>query len=108
MNRIQLDTPEARALRDEFHMIMGYCIAAWSRVDAELFRIFQSCLGPIDQSAIIYYRMPGLDIRLTYTDEIVTATLLPKGKKPEAHDRRITAWGTATKKAPDPKRELAG
>src|SRR5579862_2470278 len=97
MNRIQVGTAEAQALSDEFHMVMGYCIAAWSRVDAELFRIFQDCLGPLDQSAIIYYRMPGLDVRLGVTDELVKTTLLPSWERPGARDPRIKAWRGAIK-----------
>ena len=92
MNGIQVGTPEAQALSDEFHMIMGYSIAAWSRVDAELFRIFQDCLGPLDQSAIIYYRTPGLDVRLGVTDELVKTTLLPSWERPGTRDPRIRAW----------------
>jgi hypothetical protein len=49
--------------RDEFHMVMGYCIAAWAQVDDQLFRIFRDCVGPYDQSAVIYYRTPGLHLR---------------------------------------------
>jgi hypothetical protein len=62
-------------LGDEFYIMIGQCIAAWAQVDDELFRIFRSCLGPYEQSAIIYYRTPGLDARFGLTDEIVRSVL---------------------------------
>jgi hypothetical protein len=87
------DSSEAlRKARDEFHMVIGYCVAAWAQVDDKLFRIFRDCLGPYDQSAVIYYRTPGLDIRFTLTDEIVKTTLLPSWERPGSRDRRIKAW----------------
>ena len=51
------------ARHDEFHMVMGYCIAAWAAVDEQLFLLFSDCVGPHEQAAIIYYRTPGLDVR---------------------------------------------
>jgi hypothetical protein len=67
--------------RDEFHRVMGSCIAAWAQVDDQLFRIFRSCIGPYDQSAVIYYRTPGLDVRLALVDEIVITTSFAKSGK---------------------------
>jgi len=61
---------------DAFHAQIGYCIAQWARVDDELFRIFRECLSaPLEQSAIVYYRLPGIDIRLNATDEMVLSRL---------------------------------
>jgi hypothetical protein len=82
-----------QALGDQFHMMMGYCIAEWASVDDELFRIFRSCVGPYNQCAIIYYRMPGLNARLNCTDELVQSVLpeqVPKsGGHPHPH---VTRW----------------
>ena len=75
--------------RDEFHMLMGYCMAGWAQVDEWLCRIFVDCIGPIDQSAVIYYRTPGLDVRLGLVDEIVRTTLLPSWERPGSRDPRI-------------------
>jgi hypothetical protein len=45
-----------REAADEFYMMVGYCIAEWARVDDQLFRIFQACLGATaEQCAIIAY-----------------------------------------------------
>jgi len=88
---------EWRKERDAFHMLMGYCVAAWAEVDDELFRIFCDCLGPRDQSAVVYYRTPGLDIRLGLTDELVRVTMLPSWERPGKRDPRIKAWEAAMK-----------
>jgi hypothetical protein len=85
------------ANRDEFHRLVGYCITAWAEVDDQLFRIFRDCLGPYDQSAIIYYRTPGLDVRLALVDEIVITTLLPSWERPGTTDPRVKAWKAAIK-----------
>lgn len=91
--------PESKTqqeLADEFHMMVGYCIAKWARVDDELFQIFRDCIGPYEQSAIIYYRTPGLDLRFGLTSEIVMS-ILPKPQKPGVHEHpSVKAWKTAT------------
>ena len=81
---------------DNFHMMLGYCIVAWADVDEILFRIFRDCLGPYEQSAIIYYRTPGLDVRFKLTDEIVKS-LFPKKKPGEHNHQSILAWQKAIK-----------
>jgi len=86
-----------RRLSDEFHMVMGYSIAAWAQVENELFRIFADCMGLEDHSAVVYYRTPGLDVRLSMVDEIVRTTLLPSWERPGNADPRIKAWKAATK-----------
>jgi hypothetical protein len=64
------------ATRNEFYMMIGYCIAEWAGIDDELFRIFQHCTGAKEQqAAIIYYRTPGLNVRLGLVDEIVRSVL---------------------------------
>src|SRR5271163_2220003 len=83
-------------LGDEFHLMVGYCIAAWARIDDELFRIFRACVGPYKQSAIIYYRTPGLDMRLGLTDELVLSVLPKKDRKSGGHDHpSVKAWKAA-------------
>lgn len=85
-----------RELGDEFHMHVGYCIARWADVDNELYRIFQDCLGPEEQSAIIYFRCPGLDVRLGITDELVKSVLPKAARKSGGHDSpEVKAWKNA-------------
>jgi hypothetical protein len=80
-------------LGDRFHLMIGECIAAWAQVDDELFRIFHHCVGPLQQCAIIYYRMPGLDARFNLVDEIVRSVLPKRLRKSGGHDHpSVKAW----------------
>lgn len=80
----------------EFHLHVGYCIAEWSRVDDDLFTIFRQCVGPHEQSAIIYYRTPGLDVRFGLTNELVLSLLPDKALQPGGHDHPdALAWKKA-------------
>jgi hypothetical protein len=81
---------------DEFYCMIGQCIAEWAKVDDELFGIFRDCVGPYDQCAIIYYRIPGLDARFGLTDEIVRS-VLPKTESGEQPHPRLKAWTKAIK-----------
>jgi hypothetical protein len=83
---------------DEFHMMIGYCVAAWAEVDEQLFEIFASAIGPRDQSAILYYRTPGLDVRLKTTDEIVLSVLPERKRASGGHDHPdVVEWKKARK-----------
>jgi hypothetical protein len=94
MNKGSIPQNEA----DNFHMMVGYCIAEWAKVDDELFQIFRDCVGPTEQSAIIYYRMPGLSVRLTLTDEIVRSVLPKPARISGGHDHAsVKAWKDAIK-----------
>lgn len=80
-------------LADEFHMMLGHCIAVWAEVDDELFRIFRHCVGPYEQCSIIYYKTPGLNMRLGLTDELVRSILPKKTRKSGGHDHPdVKAW----------------
>jgi hypothetical protein len=91
-----MTNPEPKPCEKEgakFHMMVGYCIATWADVDDGLFRIFRHCVGPIQQSAIIYYKTPGLEARFTLTDEIVRSVLPKPKKKSGGHDHpSVAAW----------------
>ncbi len=77
----------------EFYELLGRCISAWAIVDDELFRIFRDCVGPYEQSAIIFYRTPGLDLRLHLTDEIVRSVLPKTEKRSGAHPHKsVKIW----------------
>src|SRR5262245_45705800 len=81
---------------DEFYREMGYCVGAWAAVDEALFGIFQRCVGPWHQCAIIYYRTPGLDVRHNLVDEIVRFILPKPEGNAHPHDD-VRAWAAATK-----------
>ncbi len=77
----------------EFFETLGRCISAWAMVDDELFRIFRDCIGPYEQCAIIYYRTPGLDLRLNLTDEIVESVLPRPERKSGGHvHKSVKEW----------------
>jgi hypothetical protein len=87
------DRKEREEAAARFYEMIGRCIAEWAQVDSRLFLIFRDCLGPYDQSAIIYYRMPGLDLRFGLTDEIVRSVLPRRPQKSGAHDHpSVKAW----------------
>jgi hypothetical protein len=61
---------------DEFILMLGNCITEWSNVEHWLFQICHKALGSEQiKTAIVYYRTPSIDARLSLTDELVRATL---------------------------------
>ena len=82
----------------EFFETLGRCIAAWATVDEELFRNFRECLGPHEQSAIIFYRTPGLDVRLNLTDEIVKSVFLRTDQSNAHPPPGVKAWNALVSK----------
>lgn len=77
----------------EFFETLGRCIAVWASVDEELFRLFQCCVGPVEQAAIIFYRMPGLDVRLNTTDELIRSLLPKRTQKNGKHEHKsVRIW----------------
>ncbi len=84
--------PEAEA---RFHEMIGRCIAAWAKVDDELFQVFHACVGGhLKQCAIVYYQMPGLSIRRGATDELVKS-ILPTTLPGQAIHPSLRAWTRA-------------
>lgn len=79
--------------QDEFYLLIGYCIAGWAHVDEALFQVFAQCVSPYEQAAIIYYRTPGLDVRLKLTDELVRSLLPKRERKSGGHDHEyVKSW----------------
>jgi hypothetical protein len=86
------------AISDEFNKIIGQCITQWALVEEELFqicwRILQSAL---EHAAIIYYRTPTLDARLSLATELVESIFPnPKRSGEHAHDD-LKLWRTIEK-----------
>jgi hypothetical protein len=78
---------------DEFHMMMGYCIAEWSKVENAVYKLCQYCIGYPEHTAIIYLRTPTLDSRLKLVDELVRLELPKKKKKNGGHDHKdVELW----------------
>eukprot|EP01036_Dinobryon_divergens_P050706 gene50706-67883_t len=76
---------------------MGRAVSEWAFADEELFKIFRDCIGPYEQSAIIYYKIQSLDTRMSLTDDIIRS-ILPKTKNGEQDAPSLIAW-KAIKKA---------
>jgi hypothetical protein len=64
-------TKNPQELHDEFHLMAGQCISQWAFTDSILFLICQRVLGcSTEHAAIVYYRTPTLDARLTLTSDL--------------------------------------
>lgn len=85
---------------DTFYRAIGTCIGSWAWVDEKFFEIFQACVGPVAQCAIIYYKVPNLDARITLTDEIVLSRLPQKANGEHDH-ASIADWANIRKRATD-------
>ena len=79
---------------DAFWLMVGKCIGAWANVEEALFRIVWKCLGPYEQSAIVYYKTPSLEARFTLADELVES-VLPKTKPGKQHHPSVKSWTAA-------------
>ncbi len=77
---------------DDFHMILGYCIAEWGQVETELFRLCWTALRcRMHQAAIVYYRTPTMDSRLSLTSELI-ASHFPKPKSGDHPPKELRTW----------------
>ncbi len=71
---------------------MGYCIAEWSNVEEELFRICWQCLGSgVRQAAVVYYKTPSLEARLLLVDELIES-LFPPRRSGAHHPPAYKKW----------------
>jgi hypothetical protein len=81
-------------LGDEFHMMVGYCIAEWANVEDLLFKICAQCLScSMERAAIIYFRTPNIDARLTLASELVK-TVLPRQQPGTRPHPDVKLWDT--------------
>jgi hypothetical protein len=68
------------------HTMIGYCIKEWAGVEAALFNTFHEASGTdVVRAAIIYYKTPSIDSRLTLTDEIVQSVMPQPSRKAGGH-----------------------
>jgi hypothetical protein len=83
--------PKTDPERDEFYMWIGHCISAWAKVEERLFKIcWHSLRAPKTQAAIVYFRTPSLDARLSLVDELVKSAL-PKPERRDGGHGELTA-----------------
>lgn len=77
---------EPHSESDFLHWV-GRCITRWADVDDALFAIFSLCLGGRNnQSAILYYRISGLEPRFATVDELVRSVLPARERKEGSHN----------------------
>jgi|SRR5215472_7952505 len=78
---------------DDFILTLGNCITEWSNVEHWLFNICLRCLGchPV-KAAIVYYRTPSIDARLSLADELVQATLPRPDRKSGGPHPDLKTW----------------
>lgn len=88
----------AKEVADKFFALIGVCVTEWAGIDEWIFRLFKQCVFPERQAAIIYYRSPGLNIRLSLTDEILKSVFPKPRKKVGSHPSAIEQeWNTLKK-----------
>jgi hypothetical protein len=79
---------------EEFLYWVGSCVTAWAKVEEQLFEVCLKCLGTRPElAAIIYYRTPTLDARLSLTNDLVRAVLPRPERKDGGHDHEdVRMW----------------
>jgi hypothetical protein len=85
------ENPSPDKEHDEFFKWIGICIKEWAKIERELFELCSIVLNAnIQHIAIIYYRTPSIEARMSLTDDLLTA-LWPK--KPGQHDpNELVDW----------------
>lgn len=69
-----------------FYCAVGMAITAWAHVEEELFKICASVLkGTHQRVAIVYYKTPTLDGRLTLAAELVSTVMPPRNPPNSGH-----------------------
>lgn len=91
------DHPSPSNRHDNLFMWIGICIKEWAKVEAALFEVCHLILkADIAHVAIIFYRTPTLDSRLTLADELVRTIIPARGKKGSRH-KNLAAWDQLVK-----------
>jgi hypothetical protein len=89
--------PQLQTAAEQFHMWMGYCIAEWAYIDDYFFSVCHAALEcPKQQAAIVYYKTPNFEARITLADELVK-TVLPRHKPGDKPHEDLSTWIAAYK-----------
>jgi hypothetical protein len=77
-------------------MWIGHCINAWAKVEEQLLAICWHSLRALKtQAAIVYYRTPSLDARVSLTDELVKSVLPKPERKRGGHPHEsVRQWNS--------------
>lgn len=77
---------------DRFYAALGRAITRWAELEEILFEITFAILGCTrERTAIVFYRTPTLDSRLTLTSDLVHS-YFPRHRPGEQPDPRVTRW----------------
>jgi hypothetical protein len=83
---------------DQFYMIIGQCITHWALVEAELFQIcWRTLQCALEYAAIIYYRTPNLDARLSLASELVESIFRKPNRPREPAPDELKQWRATVK-----------
>lgn len=75
-----------------FLAALGRAITIWAELEDVLFKIVLDILGcTFERAAIVFYRTPSIDARLTLTADLVR-TFFPRHEPGEHPDERIKQW----------------
>lgn len=79
---------------DEFYQWVGRCIKEWARAEGTLFDICHRILRTeLKRAAIVYYRTPTIDARLSLADELVLTALPQRQRHDGGHDHPdVVRW----------------
>jgi hypothetical protein len=84
------DLPTVPPRFHEFYEWIGHCITQWSSVENELFWI---CFSVLDctygRAAIVYYRTPTIEARISLADELVRSLLPERERENGGHDHPL-------------------
>jgi hypothetical protein len=82
---------------DDFFTWLGKCITSWAQVEDHLFEICAFSLGSTkERTAVVYYRTPTIDSRLSLTDELIR-TVLPRKESGEHDHADVIIWNNIRK-----------
>lgn len=71
----------------EFMTVLGISITQWARVEDQLFKLCRDILGTTtDHTAIVYYRTPSLEGRISLADELIDTIFPPPESGKHRHD----------------------
>src|SRR5690348_18282793 len=77
---------------NQFYAAVGRAITTWAQVEDVLFAITFSILGcSRERAAIVFYRTPTIDSRLTLTNDLIDS-FFPKHEGGDKPDARVKRW----------------
>ncbi len=74
----------------KFYAALGQCITIWSHIEGKLFLISNLALMSDEAiAAIVFFRTPSLDGRISLTNDLVNQRLQPEPLRPGQHPPRL-------------------